>query len=137
MALGAHAAVSAEASSGLATAKGLPDCAADFKAGSGRQRWFLDENYHCGGFGKTPKVLWQLIDYFAQRYQLPLDAVYTAKALWGCLDAIDCGRCPKGSRLLFIHTGGLQGNRSRIAADSPSGVKDLKEVLTLLRPYRR
>jgi len=36
-----------------------------------------------------------------------LDPVYTAKAFDGMLDQIRLGRIPAGSRILFIHTGGL------------------------------
>jgi len=42
---------------------------------------------------------------------LPLDPVYTAKAFYGLLDLIRNKTIKAGSRVLFIHTGGLQGAR--------------------------
>ena len=38
--------------------------------------------------------------------------VYTAKALFGVYDLADKNYFRKGSKIIFIHSGGLQGNRS-------------------------
>ncbi len=38
-----------------------------------------------------------------------LDPVYTGKAMFGLKAAIDRGEVPRGSRVLFLHTGGLPG----------------------------
>jgi 1-aminocyclopropane-1-carboxylate deaminase/D-cysteine desulfhydrase-like pyridoxal-dependent ACC family enzyme len=43
---------------------------------------------------------------------LPLDQVYTGKALFGLLDLIARDRFTSGERILFVHTGGLQGRAS-------------------------
>jgi 1-aminocyclopropane-1-carboxylate deaminase len=40
-----------------------------------------------------------------------LDAVYTGKMMLGILDLITKDYFPKGSSILAIHTGGLQGNK--------------------------
>ena len=37
------------------------------------------------------------------------DPVYTAKMMYGILDRVRRGAIPKGSVILAIHTGGLQG----------------------------
>jgi D-cysteine desulfhydrase len=47
-----------------------------------------------------------------QRHQLPTDFVYTAKLLFGLFDLASKSYFEGGSRLLVIHSGGLQGNRS-------------------------
>jgi D-cysteine desulfhydrase len=47
------------------------------------------------------------IKCLARREGYLLDPVYTAKAFAGMLDQIEQGNLPAGSRLLFVHTGGL------------------------------
>ena len=47
-----------------------------------------------------------------QQYQLPLDFVYTAKMFYGITDCIKNDRFYKDSKVLCLHTGGLQGNKS-------------------------
>jgi 1-aminocyclopropane-1-carboxylate deaminase/D-cysteine desulfhydrase-like pyridoxal-dependent ACC family enzyme len=65
-----------------------------------------------GGYAKkTP----ELIDFMNKIYQtvkLPLDFVYTAKAFYGLKNYIQNADLPEDSRILFLHTGGLQGNYS-------------------------
>jgi 1-aminocyclopropane-1-carboxylate deaminase len=43
---------------------------------------------------------------------MPLEPVYTAKALWALRDAVGKGSLRSGSRVVFVHTGGLQGWRA-------------------------
>ncbi|MDP9148659.1 MAG: pyridoxal-phosphate dependent enzyme, partial [Myxococcota bacterium] len=40
---------------------------------------------------------------------LVLDPVYTGKAMHGLRSAVARGDVPRGSRVLFLHTGGLPG----------------------------
>lgn len=69
----------------------------------------LREAYHFGGFGKiNPELVRFLNDFYAQ-YKLKLDPVYTGKMLFGLLKDIDDGRFKPGTRLLALHSGGLQG----------------------------
>jgi D-cysteine desulfhydrase len=46
---------------------------------------------------------------FARASGIILDPVYTGKAMFGLVSAVRKGRAPKGSRVLFLHTGGLPG----------------------------
>ena len=41
--------------------------------------------------------------------KIPLDPVYTGKMMFGVFDLIAKNYFPKGSKILIIHTGGLQG----------------------------
>ena len=69
-------------------------------------------DYHFGGFGKYPK---QLIDFMNETFiehELPLDIVYTGKTFFAIKDLIERKYFPKGSKILMIHSGGLQGNKS-------------------------
>ena len=43
-------------------------------------------------------------------FQIPLDGIYTGKMVLGVLDLIKKDYFPKGSTILLIHTGGIQGN---------------------------
>jgi 1-aminocyclopropane-1-carboxylate deaminase/D-cysteine desulfhydrase-like pyridoxal-dependent ACC family enzyme len=47
-----------------------------------------------------------------KKFQLPLDFVYTAKTLFALYHLTEKKYFPTGSKILFIHSGGLQGNRS-------------------------
>lgn len=72
------------------------------------QSWRLLDQYHGGGFARTPHEVWSLIDRY-DAAQLPLDPVYTAKMVWAFEQEWQAGRV-RGS-VLLIHTGGLQGRR--------------------------
>ena len=51
----------------------------------------------------------QFIRDFEIEFAIPLEQVYTAKMLMGIFDLIEKDYFPAGSRLLVIHSGGLQG----------------------------
>lgn len=73
--------------------------------------WDLNTDYHFGGFAKkTPALLAFMKDFY--QFGIPLDFVYTAKMMFGIMDLINKNYFTAGSRILAIHTGGLQGNRS-------------------------
>ena len=64
-----------------------------------------------GGFAKVDPVLLDFIDATQQACGLPLEPLYTGKALLALKQQIEAGRFPPGARLIFVHTGGLQGSR--------------------------
>ncbi|WP_083702128.1 1-aminocyclopropane-1-carboxylate deaminase/D-cysteine desulfhydrase [Mangrovimonas sp. DI 80] len=71
--------------------------------------WSLIEDYHFGGYAKINEDLISFINQFKKEYQIPLDPVYTGKMMYGILDLIKKGYFPEQSKILAIHTGGLQG----------------------------
>ena len=71
--------------------------------------WKLITDYHFGGYAKINGELVAFINQFKSDYNLPLDPVYSGKMMFGILDLIDKNYFPKGSKILAIHTGGLQG----------------------------
>ena len=71
--------------------------------------WSLKQDYHFGGYGKTPIPLIEFINDFKQSTGIPLDPIYTGKAMFGLLDRIGKGLYKSGSKIVFVHTGGLQG----------------------------
>lgn len=68
--------------------------------------------YHFGGYAKKTGELIQFMNQCWQQYQLPLDFVYTAKMLYAVTDRIKNDHFPRGSNIICLHTGGLQGNLS-------------------------
>ncbi len=76
--------------------------------GPHRSNWQLYTDYHFGGYGKTSEQLETLIKNQSAKNNLPLERVYTAKALAGIFDLVATERFERGSRLLFIHTGGIR-----------------------------
>jgi len=73
------------------------------------QNWELITDYHFGGYGKVNPELIAFINMFYVENQVPLDPIYTGKMVFGVMDLISKNYFPKGSKILIIHTGGLQG----------------------------
>ena len=71
--------------------------------------WKLMTDYHFGGYAKINNELVTFINRFKANNQVSLDPVYTGKMLFGIMDLINNNYFPKGSKILAIHTGGLQG----------------------------
>jgi 1-aminocyclopropane-1-carboxylate deaminase len=69
-------------------------------------------DYHFGGYAKYTQPLINFMNVTWNRFQLPLDFVYTAKALYAVYQLAEKKYFQTNSRILFIHSGGLQGNRS-------------------------
>ncbi len=81
-------------------------------------RLILESSYHCGGYAKFPSYLQAFVEVFTSECGVPLDRVYTAKLFWGLKHAIETGQIACGSSVLVFHTGGLQGNRPLLDANS-------------------
>jgi 1-aminocyclopropane-1-carboxylate deaminase len=71
--------------------------------------WELITDYHFGGYGKVNTVLVDFINRFLEKTKIPLDPIYTGKMVFGIVDLIEKNYFPKNSKILLIHTGGLQG----------------------------
>jgi len=75
-------------------------------------RWRLETRFHGGGFGKIQPALRDFMRDFYLLNQVETDRVYTAKMLLGLREMIRQEELNPNLRILAIHTGGLQGNRS-------------------------
>ncbi len=73
------------------------------------QNWKLITDYHFGGYAKISEELINFINDFHTKYHIPLDPVYTGKMIFGIFDLLEKGYFSQNSRILAIHTGGLQG----------------------------
>lgn len=81
----------------------------DIQQWTEKSHWSLTDAYCCGGYAKTTPELLQFIQQFEQQYTIPLEQVYTAKMMMGLFDLIQRNHFPENTRILVIHTGGLQG----------------------------
>ena len=74
-----------------------------------KDNWELISDYHFGGYGKYTNELIHFINRFKKTTQIPLDPIYTGKMMYGVVDMIKNKLFPAGSKILIVHTGGLQG----------------------------
>lgn len=74
-----------------------------------RTNWELMSDYHFGGYAKVKDELIAFMNQFKLKHDIPLDPIYTGKMMYGIYDLLDKGYFPKHSKVLVIHTGGLQG----------------------------
>ncbi|MBA1278483.1 pyridoxal-phosphate dependent enzyme [Stutzerimonas stutzeri] len=65
-----------------------------------------------GGFGRFDEALARFMVETGRATGLPLEPVYTAKAMMALRLDIERGYFTPGTRLIFVHTGGLQGRRA-------------------------
>ena len=72
--------------------------------------WSVNYDYHFGGYAKINAELVKFILNFKIQFQITLEPVYTGKMMFGLFDLIQKGYFNRGTRILAIHTGGLQGN---------------------------
>ncbi len=69
----------------------------------------LFTNYHFGGYGKINQDLKGFMHTFKQEFNFLLDPVYTGKMFFGVWENVKNNQIAPGTRLLVLHTGGLQG----------------------------
>lgn len=72
----------------------------------------LEHAYHFGGYAKKTAELIDFMNAFYRLNIIPTDFIYTGKLMYAVCDLIKKDFFPAGSRILAIHSGGLQGNRS-------------------------
>jgi 1-aminocyclopropane-1-carboxylate deaminase len=81
----------------------------------GRERSFqILFDYHFGGYAKKNKQLENFVKEFYKKNNIPLDIVYTAKAMAGMCDLLEKNYFEPNSKILFVHTGGLQNGTMEI-----------------------
>ena len=74
-----------------------------------KENWELITDYHFGGYGKVNPELIAFVNQFYLENHVPLDPIYTGKMVFGVIDLISTNYFPENSKILLIHTGGLQG----------------------------
>lgn len=71
--------------------------------------WKLIHDYHFGGYAKYNESLISFINQFYSETNISLDPIYTGKMVFGIVDLIEKSYFSENSKILIIHTGGLQG----------------------------
>ena len=117
------AGITARAAAHLARARADPDGCGQLPAGpdsSGHglapatdpgARFRVLERFAGRGFARVDAELAGFMAEFTARSGVPLDPVYTGKLFLGLHTLVGEGRFPPGTRVLALHTGGLQGAR--------------------------
>ncbi len=76
--------------------------------------WEVHENYHHGGYARRSTVLDEFIQSFYQEHEILLEPIYTGKLFFALYDLLEQDYFPKGSKVVAIHTGGLQAYASSL-----------------------
>lgn len=74
-----------------------------------KENWHIETAYHFGGYGKWNQELLDFMETFKKNHGVPLDQIYTGKLMYGIMDLIKKEYFKKGSTIVALHTGGLQG----------------------------
>jgi 1-aminocyclopropane-1-carboxylate deaminase len=72
----------------------------------------LLHGFHQGGYAKTNPALIGFMNQLWETEKIPSDIVYTGKLLYAVDSLLQENYFKAGSKILLIHSGGLQGNRS-------------------------
>ncbi|MBC7651031.1 MAG: pyridoxal-phosphate dependent enzyme [Deinococcales bacterium] len=72
----------------------------------------LIDGYHFGGYAKHPQALISWMNMLYKQHQLPTDIVYTSKLLFAVTDLQKQEYFGEKSKIMVVHSGGLQGNLS-------------------------
>jgi 1-aminocyclopropane-1-carboxylate deaminase len=68
--------------------------------------------YHVGGYAKFNSELIHFMNNWYLTTNIPSDFVYTGKLFFAFSKILERDFFPPGSKILLIHSGGLQGNNS-------------------------
>ncbi len=71
--------------------------------------WQIESDYHHGGYAKTTPELLAFMRRFERLHGIPLDPVYTGKLFFALYVLVQQQHFARGTALLAIHSGGLQG----------------------------
>lgn len=69
---------------------------------------FIDNRF--GGYARYTDELIEFINYIKQNCEIPFDPIYTGKMLFRLIELVKQDYFKPGTKILAIHTGGLQGN---------------------------
>lgn len=89
--------------------------------------WKLRKEYHFGGYAKYNEELIDFINDFKKDTGILLDPIYTGKMVYGILDLIKKDNFKEGTKILAIHTGGIQG----IAGFNQELVEKNKQIINV------
>jgi 1-aminocyclopropane-1-carboxylate deaminase len=74
--------------------------------------FILLHSYHQGGYAKTTPGQIEFMNRLWEHTKIPTDIVYTGKVFYAVDQLVQQNYFKANSKVLIIHSGGLQGNRS-------------------------
>lgn len=80
----------------------------EIQSWANKSNWSVYPENTFGGYAKFNQELLDFITQTQQDYALPLEPIYTGKAFYELYELIHNNYFPASTRILFIHTGGLQ-----------------------------
>lgn len=80
--------------------------------GPANDRWQIIHDYSFGGYARHDPALLAFMNVFYRQTGIPSDFVYTGKLFFAISDLLEKNYFPEASKILLIHSGGLQGNAS-------------------------
>ncbi len=72
---------------------------------------FITNNYCFNGYAKKDSELISFKKYFEKEFNISLDHIYTSKLFYAVFDLIKNKKINEDSKILIVHSGGLQGNK--------------------------
>lgn len=93
-----------------------------------KKNWSIQTNYDFGGYAKYDENLIAFMNHFKTSTGILLDPIYTSKMIFGILNMVGKNYFKKGSKILAIHTGGIQG----IEGFNQKLKKKNKQTITIL-----
>ncbi len=73
------------------------------------KNYLVNLDYHFGGYAKTNKELNNFCKSFKEQHSITIEPIYTGKMLFGIYDLIKKDFFLPDSKIMAVHTGGLQG----------------------------
>ena len=70
--------------------------------------------FHFGGYGRCPTPLQQFCRQFCADTGVPVEPIYTGRVCYALVELARRGVFRRGSRILLVHTGGMQGARASL-----------------------
>ena len=81
----------------------------DIKSYTTKTNWIIFEDSTFGGYAKTNPNLIEFINNFYRRTSIKLDPIYTGKMIYRLYELAQQKHFPNNTKILAIHSGGLQG----------------------------
>jgi 1-aminocyclopropane-1-carboxylate deaminase len=72
-------------------------------------RFILTDEFVGGGYAKISEHDYNFVSSFEQKYQIPIEYIYSGKMFRGIFTMIERGFFKKTDKIVAIHTGGIQG----------------------------
>ena len=71
--------------------------------------WDINLDFHFGGYGKFNRQLLDFAERFVSTTGISIEPIYTGKMIFGIYNLITKGFFKPSTRIVALHTGGLQG----------------------------